>query len=443
MLPWCDVVICDYNYVFDPLVGLGYFRDNRERIALLVDEAHNLVDRSRQMYSAQLTRSLNQQAVANCKTANPSLSKTLGGVTRALDRWQKLQDASETVVNAAPATVSRAVDRLLKLLAQQAEHSVGIAANVAEWLKEIYRYRHIAEIFGDQHRCITQCRHRGTGRDVRIRLWCVNANTALAAIYRCFHGVVLFSATLRPQTYYREALGLPARTLSLSLPSPFPVDHLGCFVCRAIDTRYHQRPASIEPIAELIHTVYQSRPGNYLVFFPSYQYLQQVAQVLAQQHPTLALVCQQRDADEQARSAFLQQFQARRNTLGLAIMGGVYGEGVDYRGDSLIGAIVVGIGLPAMETEQQLIREDFERKHRNGFDFAYRYPGVARVLQAAGRVIRSDSDRGVVVLIDQRFYRSDYRQLLPEHWLLQPCQTAAQLDSGLRQFWGGHDAEDG
>lgn len=435
MLPWANVVICDYNYVFDPLVALGYFRDTSDRIALLVDEVHNLVDRARQMYSAQLIRSQGQLAAANCKTSNPQLARHIAGISRALERWQRSQDSAETITNTPPSTIDRALDRLLDHIARQSQDEPGPPPELGDWFKEIYRYRHIAELFGDHHRCISRSQQQGKFRDITVRLQCLNANDALGDSYKLFHGVLLFSATLRPMVFYRDALGLPATTSALSLPSPFTPGHQASLVCTGIDTRYQQRQQSIAPIVELIVQSYSARPGNYLVFFPSYQYLQQVANHLLERHPELALVCQQRNSSEQARSEFLQQFDGSQNTLGFAIMGGIYGEGVDYQGDSLIGAIVIGVGLPAMDTEQELIRRDFEHNHLDGFDFAYRYPGISRVLQAAGRVIRSESDRGVVVLVDQRFGQAAYRELLPEHWQLQLCGDVQKLDSALHSFW--------
>lgn len=435
MLPWATLVICDYNYVFDPLVNLGYFRETTDRVALLVDEAHNLVDRSRQMYSAELLRSASLLAAAECKTSNPQLGKSVAGITRALDRIHSAMQSDETVGDAPPDTLSRAVERLLDELARQALEGTRPPRAMGEWLKTIYRYRQIVELFGNHHRCIGRAVQRGKNRQIDIKLACLNASTALAQSYSCFHGVVMFSATLRPQAFFRDALGLQHDVPCLSLPSPFAAEHLACFACASIDTRYQQRANSIAPIADVISAVYRAKPGNYLVFFPSYHYLQQVAATLAAQHPHLPLLCQERDSSEATRTEFLQQFAQGRQTLGLAIMGGIYGEGIDYCGDRLIGAIVVGVGLPGMDIEQELIREDFNAAGLPGFDFAYSFPGLNRVLQAAGRVIRSASDRGIVVLADQRFTQARYRQLLPEHWPLQICHTQEQLAAGLEQFW--------
>lgn len=438
MLPWCRLLICDYNYVFDPLVGLSYFKETPDRMGLLVDEAHNLVDRSRQMFSARLSRKQGQLAVSGCKNTRPQLSKAMSTITRALDRHRRQMDGPEVVARETPITVDRAVQRLLDFMARPSDEGFGSRELYSEWLKAVFRYRHIAELFGPHHRTIARSSAQKNG-DMELKLQCLNASEDLAERYARFHGVVVFSATLRPQNFYHTALGLSEQCNKLSLPSPFPGHNQGSFIASHIDTRYQYRQQSIAPLAHLIHSVCSAKAGNYLVFFPSYAYMQAVAAHMVQVYPDQALAIQQQDADETQRAAFLQQFKQSEQMLGLAIMGGIYGEGVDYEGDKLIGAIVIGVGLPGMDTEQNLIRSDFDAAGLNGFDFAYRYPGLGRVLQAAGRVIRSESDQGVVILVDPRFRQQRYRQLLPDHWQVRDCNSLTQLESGLQLFW--HDTK--
>jgi Rad3-related DNA helicase len=431
MLPWASLVICDYNYVFDPLVRLGWFADNDARVALVVDEAHNLVDRARQMHCAKLSRRDALLAVAGCKTSRPALSRKLASVSRALDRSKTLMQGDERVSNSPPAAIGRAIDRLFDALARDQINGSRPPPDLAEWLRALFRYRHIADIFGPHHRCIT---HREQTQ-LTVKLACLNAASYLQQTYKHFHAVVAFSATLRPTNFYRETLGMAAQCQSLTLPSPFASEHLGSFIFEAIDTRYQHRAESIGPIADLVQQVYQSQPGNYLVFFPSHHYLQLVAGEFARRYRDTPLVCQQAQSDNAAREQFLQQFRPGARTLGFAIMGGVYGEGVDYLGDSLIGAIVIGVGLPGLSTEQELIRQDFNAEGLDGFDFAYRFVGLSRVLQAAGRVIRQESDRGIVVLVDRRFAQQQYYSLLPDHWQPRRCNNNQQLHDGLARFW--------
>ncbi len=438
MLPWSTLVICDYNYVFDPLVSLGYFAEADERIALIVDEAHNLVERARQMHSAQLSRSDARLAAAGCKTSRPALGRKLAAVSRALDRSQgdqDVQDVQEQVSDSPPAAICRAIDRLFDTLARDAANATRPLPELADWLRALYRYRHIAGLFGSHHRCITRREKGGSFRQLTSKLACLNAGGYLQQSYQHFAAVVVFSATLRPADFYQKALGMGSKCRSLTLPSPFPGNHLGSFVYHGIDTRYQHRAQSIGPIAELVKQVYRSRPGNYLVFFPSHQYLQLVAGEFLEKYPDIPLICQQPQSSDAMREQFLQQFQRGEQTLGFAIMGGIFGEGIDYHGDRLIGAIVIGVGLPGFNTEQELIRQDFDHDGLNGFDFAYRFVGLSRVLQAAGRVIRCESDRGIVILVDRRFAQRQYLALLPDHWQPRLCNSQHQLKTGLAGFW--------
>ena len=435
LLPWVGLVICDYNYVFDPLVSLGAFADSDARTALVIDEAHNLVDRSRKMHSAELTRRDAQLAASTCRVSNPVLGRRLAAVARALDRSRGDVDAGEQVSDAPPATIDRAINRLFDTLVREQISGRRPPAEIAEWLKALYRYRHIGELFGTHHRCITQLDRDGAAGKLTVKLNCLNAADFLQRSYTHFHAVVVFSATLRPVHFYRQALGFADQALNLSLPSPFAREHLGSFIVDTIDTRYQQRMHSVGPIADLVQQVYQSRPGNYLVFFPSYHYLQLVADEFARRYPETALTHQRSQSTEEDRERFLGQFQSGSSSLGFAIMGGVFGEGVDYQGDRLIGAIVIGVGLPGFNTEQELIRQDFDSQGLDGFDFAYRFVGMTRVLQAAGRVIRRESDRGIVILVDRRFAQQRYLALLPEHWQPRRCNSRQQLATGLAQFW--------
>ena len=441
LLPWASLVICDYNYVFDPLVRLSMFSESEARVALVIDEAHNLVDRARQMHSAQLSRRDAQLAAAGCKTSRPALSRKLASVSRALDRSQRDIESDESVSDSPPATIGRAIDRLFDALAEDHINGARPPPELADWLRALYRYRHIAEIFGPHHRCIIHRTQNGTLRQLTVKLACLNAGSHLQQSYKPFHAVVAFSATLRPTNFYQQALGLAAQSRSLTLPSPFASEQLGCFIYEAIDTRYQHRKHSIAPIADLVQQVYESRPGNYLVFFPSHHYLQLLAGEFSRRYPDTPLICQQTQSSEAAREQFLRQFQGGERTLGFAIMGGIFGEGVDYHGDSLIGAIVIGVGLPGFNTEQELIRQDFNNEGLNGFDFAYRFVGLSRVLQAAGRVIRRQSDRGIVVLVDRRFAQRQYLALLPDHWQPRLCNSQQQLHSGLAKFWGDDELD--
>lgn len=455
MLPWVDLVVCDFNYVFDPLVRLGPLQDQRQRRALLVDEAHNLGDRARTMYSATLDRGHSRRAAAACKGSHPALRRSIQSLVRALDKWVTQLRQQEATPGTAdnrntelwvtplpeaesqPEAVTPAAHKVVAQVSQLWELSRSPPEAIGDWLKELYRYLCVEQLAAQQHRCLTRAENRDNRRqEQQLKLLCLNAADYLQQCYRQFHAVIAFSATLRPAAYIYRQLGLQAASPYLTLPSPFLPQQLGVFLCPYVDTRYRARYRATDALVDMVARVYQSRPGNYLVFFPSYTFLQQVAQVFAERFPQVALVQQAPAAGDRERAVFLKHFSEGRRSLGFAIMGGVFGEGVDYVGEQLVGSIVVGVGLPQMNEEQELQRRAWDsRDGQSGFDFAYRYPGMTRVLQTAGRVIRTESDRGVLILADCRFSDSFYRALYPEHWQPQVCNSGEALSAGLDRFW--------
>ncbi|SHE59411.1 CRISPR-associated exonuclease Cas4 [Microbulbifer donghaiensis] len=456
MLPWIDLVVCDFNYVFDPLVHMAALQDQRQRRALLVDEAHNLIDRGRAMHSAALSRSDSRRAAAACKESHPQLRRAILTLVKALDKWiaeRRQHDTatrpsrdSETWVTPLsdaddrPTAISRAAQKVMAVVSQLWEQSQSPPEVIADWLSALYRYLTIEQLLAEQHRCLTRAESRsGAWQEQELNLLCLNAADYLQQSYRQFHAVIVFSATLRPAAYVYEQLGLEAQAPYLALPSPFQSEQLGVYLCPYVDTRYQARHRATDALVDMVYRVYQSRPGNYLVFFPSYRFLQQVAQCFVERFPDIALVRQQPGSSDRARAAFLEHFSVGHQSLGFAIMGGVFGEGVDYVGEQLVGTIVVGVGLPQVNEEQELLRQSCDsggaHSAGNGFDIAYRYPGLTRVLQTAGRVIRTEADRGVVILADYRFADPFYRALYPDHWQLQICNSGEALSTGLSQFW--------
>jgi len=435
MLPWITVVICDYNYVFDPLVRLPAFSEPDKKRLLLLDESHNLIDRARGMYSAKLSRTQNQQVVKSCEASHPRIASTLRGLSRAMDRWAKCSEDVEWADPQPPKTITAAVVKCIESIGLEPADAATMPEGSFEWFKELFRYAVIEDLFAEHHHTITRSWRSGKTREIEIQLRCVNASDRLKQSFALYKAVVAFSATLRPLDYYHKGLGLPDDAQGMVLESPFDPSRLGVYVCSHVDTRYRQRLQSIDTLVELIHQVYSAKRGNYLVFFPSYAYLDQVYQSFVSAYPNLQVVRQQRENDTETRAQFLGSFQVPGATLGFAILGGVFGEGIDYEGDRLIGSVIVGTGLPSLSLEQKLISEDYAARGLDGFDFAFRYPGFTRVLQTAGRVIRGELDRGVVVLVDLRFSDTFYRKLYPTHWLVKPCRSHADLAQGLTHFW--------
>lgn len=437
MLPWVEVVICDFNYVFDPLVQLGYFRSDQRRKLLLVDELHNLVDRARGMYSASLTRRQIKQALAAGNSR--AITAALNSMLRTLDRELLSQESDESIAAELPENLLRASQRFSEKLGFDIFTDKHIAGATLEFSKQVFRFQNISQLFAQHHRALG---FKALEKR-EMRLLCLNAFEYLRDCYPLFQAVCGFSATLSPATYFRQALGLEPDCKNLNLASTFPAAHLGVRIGGYIDTRYRQRERHLSSISASIAACYRARPGNYLVFFSAYYFMQLVHRHFAANYPEIETRLQQRDFDAAAQQEFLANFFESDNKMGFAIMGGRFAEGIDYQGDALIGAIIVGVGLPQANSEQQLIQQDFEALELDGFDYAFRYPGLIRVMQSAGRVIRSERDRGVVVLLERRFRQSGYARYLPRHWQAQYCNSPESLEQSLSEFWDDVEETDG
>jgi DNA excision repair protein ERCC-2 len=277
---------------------------------------------------------------------------------------------------------------------------------------------------------------QASGRDLRLKLFCMDPSSQLKeALKRC-RAAVFFSATLTPADYFQRIFGCDESVRELILPSPFPTDRFCLLVSDRVSTLYKQREKTKESVTRSLVELVGKRKGNYLFFFPSYEYMEMVHSIVSREHPHLEVLIQTPDMTEEERDVFLEHFQTDngQTLVGFAVMGGVFGEGIDLVGDRLTGAAVVGVGLPAISPERQLIREHFDRESV-GFEYAYIYPGINRVLQAAGRVIRSEHDRGVVLLIDQRFSHVRYRSLFPREWRPIYVKDVEQLKQNLERFW--------
>ena len=275
-------------------------------------------------------------------------------------------------------------------------------------------------------------------RELELQLLCLDPAPFVDASLSTGRSAALFSATLTPPAYYRSVLGC-ADARAVALESPFPAGNLGLFCLPGISTRYRDRERSVQSVSDALARLAQSRVGNYLAFFPSYAYLRQVQEDFAARYPGISTLVQESGLDDAARAAFLARFEPdpAHTLLGFAVMGGIFGEGVDLAGDRLIGCAIVGVGLPQVNPRQEMLRRYYDAQNGAGFDYAYRYPGMNKVLQAAGRVIRAPEDKGVVLLLDDRFAKPDYQRLFPLHWKhLQYLPGPAALETALAAFWG-------
>ncbi len=419
LLNWADCVICDYNYAFAPGVQLqGLFGEEGGSHTVLVDEAHNLVDRAREMFSAQLDKRPILSLRRRIRRDLPGVYRALGRLNAWLARFRHecLQAGGTQVLQELP---SGLLERIRGALAAFEawlilNRPTEFRDDMLALFFDLLGFLRVAEVFDRRHALICEA----AGKDLRLKQFCIDPSHQLAKTWQRCRAAVLFSATLRPAGFFQTILGCPRRTRRLDLPSPFPPANLKVYVADRISTLYRQRDDSLPDVVHMIADLVVRRTGRYLIYFPSYEYLEKVRGRFIAQFAEIETVYQRPGMDEGERENFLGRFREDQSDtlVGFAVMGGIFGEGIDLKGERLTGAVIVGVGLPGISIERNLIREHFDNSHGVGFEFAYQYPGMNRVLQAAGRVIRSEEDRGVVLLVDQRYRQERYRSLLPAHW---------------------------
>lgn len=418
MARWADVVVGDYNYYFDGGAMLyALALNNGWKTSVLVDEAHNLVGRARGMYSAAIDRPLLRLARAG---APPLVKKALEKVGRAWTGVDKSAAAPYQVLDALP---SKLVDALQNAGSAINEHLAAFPGPLDPDLQRFHfdalAFARLAESFGPHSLCdLTRDAGPGSTRDSTICIRNVVPAPFLGPRFAASHSSTLFSATLGPWHYCCDTLGLPENTAWVEVESPFKASQLDVHVAHTISTKFARRAASVQPIAELVARQYRERPGNYLAFFSSFDYLDQVATSLARHDPGIAVWRQERRMSEADRQAFIDRFAVGGQGVGFAVLGGAFGEGVDLPGERLIGAFVATLGLPQVNPVNEQLRERMQDLFGAGYDYTYLYPGIQKVVQAAGRVIRTEQDRGVVWLIDDRFAKPDIRALMPAWWAL-------------------------
>jgi Rad3-related DNA helicase len=435
LLPWVHVVVADYNYVFDPLVRLSHFAQSRSDTLLLVDESHNLVDRSRSMYSAEVCRLECMEQAMICRHSHPPVAHALDKLAQQLLVQTGSQAEDICVHDSVCKAVSTAAGNVIDTMVTTFGQVPALPESCGELFRILCRFVVISDLFAEHHRSIAVRSRRGRRIEVTLSLFCLDASGSLARQYRLFRASVLFSATLRPGIFYRDALGLPGTTVHMQLPSPFESARTCHCIVSWIDTRYRYRYASLPPLLEMIHAVSSCRTGNYLVFFPSYAYLNQAYDAFTALYPDVEVWKQAGDQTREQQQTQLAHLDNPGHRIGFAILGGVFGEGIDYVGERLIGVIVVSPGLPGLDTQTRLISEHYQQQGHDGFDFAYRYPGFTRVLQTVGRLVRDEADSGVAVLVDSRFNQAFYQGLFPAHWQLRRPLDLKDLQNNIERFW--------
>ncbi|SDU94975.1 ATP-dependent DNA helicase [Pseudomonas mucidolens] len=418
MARWADMVVADYNYYFDfgaLLFGLAQL--NQWRVAVLVDEAHNLVERGRSMYSAEL----DQYTLKALRTTAPEpLKKSLQRLNREWNALHKEQLAPYQAYAAKPEKLLQALALCTRAMGEYFnDHPQALGGDLQRFYFDALQFSKVAELFNEQFIFdITQREPLAKRALSRLCLRNVVPAEFLRPRLTAARSSVLFSATLSPRHYYTDLLGLPANTAWIDVESPFQAQQLHVCIVERISTRFVHRQASLAPIVELIAEQFQRQPGNYLAFFSSFDYLQQVAQLLAERYPHIALWQQARGMAETERQAFLDQFTQNSQGVGFAVLGGVFGEGIDLPGARLIGAFIATLGLAQLNPINEQMKQRMAAIFGAGYDYTYLYPGIQKVVQAAGRVIRTQQDQGTVMLIDDRFAEPKVRQLLPRWWSL-------------------------
>jgi Rad3-related DNA helicase len=408
-----DAVICDYNYVFDPRVSFKrLFEEQKKRTVLLMDEAHNLVDRARGMYAAEIVKSSFLQLSRNYKGKHDGVWKTAKRINDELLVLKKEVGEKEAVVKELSENVLECVDAFLL----QAEQMLA-GGETDEDLLECYfaalQLTKIASFYDERFVTFIDCYKS----EVKFRLFCLDPSQLLEQTSKKYGSRIFFSATLSPLSYFREMLGGTEEDYVIRMPSPYEKEQLDVFI-QPLSTRFRDREKTIEPIVNMINDLVEKRPGNYLVFFPSYRYMSDVYERLLEEDPSFKLIVQQPSMKEEEREQFLAHFDGlgEKSLVGFAVMGGIFSEGIDLKGDRLTGAVIIGVGLPQVGLERDTMKNHFQETGKNGYDFAYVYPGMNKVLQAGGRVIRSEEDRGTLVLVDDRFLTRKYAEMLPEEW---------------------------
>lgn len=423
MARWSDVVVGDYNYYFDVSAMLYAMTVNNQwRVGILVDEAHNMVERARKMYSAELDQVKLKFLRAD---APPELKGPLNRLNRS---WNTLYKEQEPAYQVYPAIPEEFLISLQKASGAIADYLATNAATAAPGLQNFYfdalLFTRIAEAFGGHSLFdITQFPDQGRTSSRRHAALCIrNVVPApfLKARFAAAHSTTLFSATLGPWQFYSDMLGTPPETPWMEVESPFHAAQLSVRTVSQISTRYRDRDASLAPIVELMAQQFDTQPGNYLAFLSSYEYLQNVVALLRSRHPHIPIWEQSRAMDEAAKEQLLARFVSRGQGIGFAVLGGAFAEGIDLPGDRLIGAFIATLGLPQINPVNEQIRMRMQAMFGAGYEYAYLYPGLQKVVQAAGRVIRTTSDRGAIFLIDDRFARRDVLQLLPDWWDVRP-----------------------
>lgn len=425
LVRWCDVIIGDYNHYFDLNAALYELAGAKQwHVSVLVDEAHNLLDRARKMYTAEL-----DQAVFKTmrRSAPLVLKKALDRVNRC---WNELNKEQADIYRVYPAPPGKFLAALQQAIFAIADYFTANPSGINSELQRFYfsalHFSRVSELF-DRHslfdltKIVVNSGNFLVNNRSSSTLCLRNIIPApfLTQRFAAAKSTILFSATLTPWHFYRNTLGLPENTMRVEVDSPFRSEQLSVQVVSHVSTRYRHRGASVSPIADLISRQFARQPGNYLAFFSSFDYLKSVTSLFRSRYPGIPLWEQTRGMEEAEQDEFLARFTSTGRGIGFAVLGGSFAEGIDLPGKRLSGAFIATLGLPQVNPVNEQIRQRMDLIFHAGYEYAYFFPGIQKIVQAAGRVIRTQLDEGIIYLIDDRFTRSDVLRLLPSWWKLE------------------------
>ncbi len=433
---WCDVVIGDYNYVFDPQVYLRrFFETEGEDYIFLIDEAHNLVDRSREMFSAQINKSTVLELKDIFVDKYPQIYKSINKVNSIFNKLKKELHIEEAYYQKEEIVdfyypLKKVMTVLEPWLIEEKAHPD--YDKVMEFYFSINTFLKISEFY-DEHYVTS---FQQDGKDLAFRLYCVDSSYLLNQAAKRGRASIFFSATLTPLEYHKELLGGEKEDYHIRLSSPFSRKNLMLMVNDRVSTKYKDRERTYMDLVENIELLIRGRRGNYFIFFPSYVYMRNIYELIIERNPLLNFIIQDNSMTEEEREKYLNRFANEEDVIGFAVLGGIFSEGIDLTGDKLIGACIIGVGLSQICFERDIIKDYFNNSIGQGFDYAYTYPGMNKVMQAAGRVIRSETDRGVVLLIDDRYGTKRYKGLFPSEWgHFISVLNNAHIQRLLEEFW--------
>lgn len=435
---WADAVICDYNYAFDPQAHLKRFfsESGKGEYLFLIDEAHNLVERGREMYSASLYKEDLLEVRKLVKAEDPKLAKGLSEcnqqfleLKRECEHYQILKSVSHIALKLMN-VLSKLEDYLEEC--KDAEKK----KRVLDFYFAVRSFLNIHDIMDENYVIFSEMMEDGR---FQIKLFCVNPAVNLQNYLEQGNSTIFFSATLLPVHYYKKLLSVEKDDYAVYAHSSFPQENKFLFIGTDVSTRYTRRGESTyQRFARYIAVMAEQKKGNYMAFFPSYRFLEEVHTCFLEcvDHEVDS-ICQVSYMDEEQREEFLEEFERERekSLVAFCVMGGIFSEGIDLTDDKLIGAVIAGTGLPQVCTEREILKQYFNAADMDGFDYAYLYPGMNKVLQSAGRVIRTESDRGVILLLDDRFRAMRYREVFPREWQQYQLGSVKNLEQEIRTFW--------